>query len=186
MARHPAPTEAEAMEVTDWFAPRRLIVVTLFMVLGLLAIFIEAAPLGLAADAYPSPDLLFCVVAFWASRRPEVAALLAVFALGVARDLITDAPVGAGALSLVVAAEFLKALSNGLARRSFATEYLLIAMLAGIVLLAQWLVVLVLLAHPPYLLDLAHQWLGTVAVYPLVVLVFRWLFRIRWRKPAAG
>ena len=174
------------MEVTQWFAPRRLIAITMFVALGLAGVFVEAAPLGLAADAYPSPDLLFCVVAYWSIRRPEVAVLLAVFALGLARDLLTDTPAGAGVLTLVLAAEFLKALSNGLARRSFATEFLLVAMVAGIVIMAQWLIVLILLAHPPYLLDLAHQWLGTMAVYPLVVLVFRWLFRIRRRKPATG
>lgn len=171
------------MDSAQWFAPQRLILICLFMVVGLLAVFVEAAPLGLSADAYPSPDLLFCAVAFWSTRRPEVAALLAIFALGVMRDLVTDAPVGAGVLSLVLASEFLKAVSNGLARRGFATEYLLVSMVAGFVILAQWLIVLVLLAHPPYLIDLFYQWLATVAAYPLVVLVFRWMFRIRWRKP---
>jgi len=173
------------MDTAQLFTPQRLILIALFMIIGLAAIFIEAAPLGLSADAYPSPDLLFCAVAFWSTRRPDVAALLAVFALGVARDLMTDAPVGAGVLTLVLASEFLKAVSNGLARRSLLTEYLLIAMVAGLVVLAQWLIVLVLLAHPPYLIDLFYQWLATVAVYPLVVLVFRWMFRIRWRKPVA-
>ena len=172
------------MDTTQFFTPQRLILVTIFVVLGLAAIFVEAAPLGLSADAYPSPDLLFCVVAFWSTRRPDVAVLLAIFLLGVTRDLMTDAPVGAGVLTLVVASEFLKALSNGLARRSFVTEYLVIAMVSGLVVLAQWLIVLVLLAHPPYLIDLFYQWLATIAVYPLVVLVFRWMFRIRWRKPA--
>ncbi len=172
------------MDLALWFSPPRLLRIALMLGLGLIAIFIEAAPLGLSADAYPSPDLLFCVVAYWSIRRPEAAVLVAVFALGLARDLMTDAPVGAGVLSLVFASEFLKALGHGLSRRSFATEWLLLAAVLALVIMAQWLIVLILLAHPPYLTDLAHQWLATMALYPVLALVFRWLFRIGWRKGA--
>jgi rod shape-determining protein MreD len=176
------------MDPSLWFSPSRLIRVALLLALGLAAIFVEAAPLGLAADAYPSPDILFCVVAYWSIRRPEAAVLIAVFALGLARDLMTDAPVGAGVLSLVFASEFLKALGHGLSRRSFATEWLLLATVLALVIAAQWLIVLILLVHPPYLTDLAHQWLATMVLYPVLALVFRWLFRIGWRKgePAQG
>ncbi len=176
------------MDLTLWFSPARLIRIALLLVLGLAAIFVEAAPLGLSPDAYPSPDILFCVVAYWSIRRPGSTALIAVFALGLARDLMTDAPVGAGVLTLVFAAEFLKVLSQGLSRRSFATEWLLLAAVLALVIMAQWLVVLILLVHPPYLTDLAYQWLATMALYPVLALVFRWLFRIGWRDggPARG
>ncbi len=170
------------MDLALWFSPPRLIRIVLLLALGLVAIFVEAAPLGLSADAYPSPDILFCVVAYWSTRRPEAAALIAVFALGLARDLMTDAPVGAGVLTLVFASEFLKALGHGLARRSFATEWLLLATVFALVIMAQWLIVLILLAHPPYLTDLAYQWLATMALYPALALVLRWLFRIGWPK----
>ena len=172
------------MDLALWFSPPRLIRIALMLALGVLAIFVEAAPLGLSANAYPSPDILFCVVAYWSTRRPEAAALIAVFALGLARDLMTDAPVGAGVLTLVFASEFLKALGHGLSRRSFATEWLLLATVLALVIMAQWLIVLILLAHPPYLTDLAYQWLATMALYPALALVFRWLFRVGWRKAA--
>jgi rod shape-determining protein MreD len=175
------------MDLGLWFSPPRLIRIALMLALGLAAIFTEAAPLGLSADAYPSPDILFCVVAYWSIRRPEAAVLVAVFALGLVRDLMTDAPVGAGVLTLVLASEFLKALSQGLSRRSFATEWLLLASVLALVLATQWLVVLVLLAQPPYLVDLGYQWLATMALYPALALVLRWLFRIgRPKTQAAG
>jgi rod shape-determining protein MreD len=174
------------MDQALWFSPFRLIRTALMLALGLIAIFIEAAPLGLSADAFPSPDILFCVVAYWSTRRPGAAALLAIFALGLARDLLTDAPVGAGALALVLASEFLKTLGSGLSRRSFATEWLLLATVLAVVLIAQWLLVLILLAHPPYLIDLAYQWLATMALYPALAVVFRWLFHIGWAKLATA
>ena len=169
------------MDLTQVFSPSRLLRIAVMLVLGLIAIFIEAAPLGLSADAYPSPDILFCIVAYWSTRRPGTAVLVAVFTLGLARDLMTDAPVGAGVLTLVFASEFLKKLSQGLSRRGFATEWLLLATVLALVMLTQWLIVLILLAHPPYLTDLGYQWLATMALYPVLALVFRWLFRIRWR-----
>lgn len=170
-----------------WFSPARLARTALLLALGLAAVFVEAAPLGLSADAFPSPDLLFIVVAYWSTRRPGAAPLLAIFALGLARDLLTDAPVGAGVLTLVFASEFLKTLGAGLSRRGFATEWLLLASVFAMVLLAQWLVVLILLAHPPYLIDLAYQWLLTMALYPVLAAVFRWLFRVGWRRiPVTG
>lgn len=170
------------MERPNWFSVPRLFVIALLLALGMISVFIEAAPLGLAADAYPSPDLLFCVVAYWSTRRPEATALLAVFALALTRDLLTDVPVGAGALTLVLASEFLKSVAAGLSRRGFATEWLLLASLLALTLAAQWLVVLILLAQPPYLLDLGYQWLTTMALYPVLALIFHWLFRVRWRK----
>lgn len=171
------------MGFTSWLSLSRLTRIALMLLLGLIAISVEAAPLGLSADAYPSPDILFCVVAYWSIRRPEAAVLIAVFVLGLTRDLLTDAPVGAGVLTLVFASEFLKTLSQGLSRHSFATEWLLLGTVLALVILTQWLIVLILLAHPPYLIDLGYQWLATMVLYPLLALIFRWLFRIRRRKP---
>ena len=115
-------------------------------------------------------------------RRPEAATLLAVFALGLARDLLTDTPVGIGALTLVAASEYLRLLSPVVARRGFAAEWAVAALFLALVLALQWLSVLLLLAHPPYLTDLGLQWMGSVALYPLLALVLRGLFRIGGRK----
>jgi len=173
------------MDSSPWLNPARLIRITLLLALGLGAVAVEAAPLGLAADAWPSPDLLFCVVAYWSTRRPGSTPLPAVFALGLASDLLTDVPAGAGLLTLVLASEFLKTIGPALARRNFATEWAMVALVLAVMALAQWLIVLVLLAHPPYLTDLGAQWLTTVALYPALALMFRWLFGVGWRKPAA-
>jgi rod shape-determining protein MreD len=170
------------MDNSAWFTPARLTRCTFLAMLGLAAIFVEAAPLGLRPDAYPSPDILFCFIAYWSIRRPRSAPLLLVWFLGLARDLLTDLPVGAGALGLVLASEFLKSLGSGLSRRSFVTEWLLIATLLLLLLAGQWLIVVILFVHPPYLLDLAHHWVVTVALYPVLALILRWLFRIGWRR----
>lgn len=174
------------MQLSAWLSPARLANVAFVLALGFVAISVEAAPLGLRADTWPSPDLLFCIVAYWALRRPEAVPVIAVFAAGLARDLLTDTPAGAGALTLVLAAEALKAAGRPLARRGVGTEWLAVAGAFAAVLLVQWLMVLLVLAHPPYLLELGQQWVVTLALYPLLATVFRWLFGIRRRKFEEG
>lgn len=174
------------MELPSWLFPARIVNVAFVLGLSFLAVSIESAPLGLHADAWPSPDLVFCIVAYWSLRRPDAVPLIAVFALGLGRDLLTDAPVGGGALSLVFASETLKATARPLARRGIATEWLAVAGAFAAVLIAQWLMVLLVLAHPPYLVDLGRQWLITLALYPLLAGVFRWLFQIRRPRAEGG
>ena len=174
------------MELPAWLSPARLAHAAFVLALGFVAVSVEAAPLGFAADAWPSPDLLFCIVAYWSLRRPEAVPLILVFAAGLARDLLTDAPVGAGALALVLAAEGLKAAGPLLTHRGFGAEWLAVAGAFAAVELAQWLMVLLVLAHPPYLVELGQQWLITVAVYPLLAAVFRWLFQVRRAKAGEG
>lgn len=155
----------------------------LLLTLGLLAIFAEAAPLGHAAGARPSPDLLFLVIAYFSIRRPGTALVLAVFALGLARDLLTDTPVGIAALALVGASEALKSLAPSLRRASFMAEVLAIAVALAGTLVVQWLAVVLTFLPPPPLIVLIQQWGITVAIYPVLALVLRWMFRIGWRKP---
>jgi len=169
--------------MAGWIDIPRLFGIALMLAMGMAALFLEAAPLGLAADAQPSPDLVFLVVAYWSTRRPETAALLAVFALGLARDLLTDTPAGIGVLSLVLASEYLKTIGPVLARWRFVAEWFVVAVALALTLALQWLTVLVLLAHPPYLSDLGVLWLASVTLYPVLALVLRWLFRIGWHKP---
>lgn len=163
-------------------ATNRLLRLVLLLVLGLLAIYGEAAPIGQAADAWPSPDMLFLVVAFFSVRRPGTALLLWVFLLGLARDLLTDTPVGIGALSLVAASEALKSLHLSLRRGSFPAELLAVAAALAGMLAVQWLVVVTTLLPAPPLGVMLKQWALTVALYPVLALVLRWLFRVGWRR----
>ncbi len=160
--------------------------VGLMLVVGVLAIYIEAAPLGIGPTAPPSPDLLLCVVVYWAANRPGSTPLLAVFALGLARDLMTDAPVGGGALALVLAAEAVKTLWQRRARAGFLVEWLVLAAAAFGTAAMMWLLVLLTLAQPPYLAVVFHQCLYTIMVYPLMAAAIRWGLRVSRRRAEAA
>jgi rod shape-determining protein MreD len=163
----------------------RLWRIALMLALGVLAVYIEAAPLGVGPAAPPSPDLLLCVIVYWAAHRPGSTPLLAVFALGLMRDLLTDAPAGAGALALVLAAEAVKEMRGRLARGSFLVEWLALAGAALGTSALMWLLVLVTFAEPPDLLALVHQSLYTVMVYPPLAFAFRYGLRVSRRAEPA-
>ncbi len=171
------------MTLREQFEPARLMRVMLMMVLGLLAIFIEAAPLGFSPTARPSPDLLLGVVAFWSIRRPGSTPILAVFTLGLLRDLLTDVPVGAGALSLVLVSEVLRMRRRRLELAPFLIEWFWVSAAALLSTALVFVLVVLMLVQPPYLMDLLHQVIFTAMAYPPLVLVFRWVLRIGWRRP---
>ena len=165
------------------FGIQRIARLSLFVLFGLLAIFAEAAPVGHPSGGLPSPDLLFLVVAFFSVRRPGTVLMVLVFGLGLIRDLLTDAPVGAGALALLAASEGLRTLSPSLRTAPLAAELLAVSVALAATLAVQWLLVVLTFLQPPAPVVLVRQWALTVALYPVVALVLRWMFRIGWRRP---
>ena len=167
--------------VFEGFDLYRLLRTLVFATLGLLAIYIEAAPLGLGADALPSPDLLLCVVVYWSIRRPGSTPLALVFGLGLCRDLLTDAPLGAGTLALVLISQILVERRIWLSHQPAVMEWLVFSLAAIGNLAIQWGLLVITLGQPPYLSQIALVAAGTIVSYPVVALIFRWLLRIRWR-----
>lgn len=170
------------MNLSEVFDPSRMFRILVMATLSMIAIFAEAAPLGLGPTAPPSPDLLLCVLVYWSVRRPGSTPLIAVFILGLMRDFITDVPLGAGALTLVIVTEILKSQRRLLARSNFMIEWLALIIAALGATALQWLLVVLTFMQPPYLMDLLHQCLYTAMLYPLIVVIFRWVFRITWRR----
>lgn len=146
---------------------------------GWLAILLELAPINEAAGALPSPDILFCVVAFLVMRRPGSAPGVLILTLGLARDLLGGGPVGLGALTLLAAAETLRYLAEPLRRRSRIYEFLAIALLAAAIAIAHVIVLTMALAAVPPLDVLAMRLVMTVGTYFLVFFLFRQILRIR-------
>lgn len=174
------------MTLLDQFSPSRLLQMALLSILGLLAIFLEALPLGLSAQSHPSPDLLLCVVAYWSIRRPGSAPALLIFVLGLARDLLTDVPVGAGVLSLLLVSEVLKLRRRRFARSNFAFEWISVTLAAVASAALHWFLVALTLAQPPYLVDVLNQSIYTMMAYPLLALFFRWGLQISWKRAGAA
>lgn len=174
------------MTPAEYLEPRRLFRMVLVTILSIVAIYAETAPLGLGPNAPPSPDLLLCVMIYWSIRRPGSVPMILIFALGLMRDLLTDVPVGAGALSLVLVTEAFKTWRRYLARSNFLVEWMAAGAAALLGTAFVWLLVMLTLAQPPYVMSVLHQCLYTAMIYPVFVLVLRWGLGIGWRRVEAA
>lgn len=112
--------------------------------------------------------------------------MLLVYALGLLRDLLTDLPVGLGALALVLAAEALKARAPALSRQPFLIEWAWVAGMAAAMSATLWLAVTMSFAQPPYASLLLQQYAATLMVYPVLSMALRWLLRVRDRPRDRG
>ncbi|MEM1278109.1 MAG: rod shape-determining protein MreD [Pseudomonadota bacterium] len=149
-----------------------------FVGLGFVAVSIEIAPVGLTASALPSPDLLFCLTAYCALRRPEAVPLLLVFAIGLMRDLLTDGPPGIGALILTLSALFLTESRTWFLNRPLLIEWLAISLIFALGLALHWVLVVASFAPAPLIAGLAWLVLATAAAYLPVALLLRLVLRI--------
>ncbi|MGB0412271.1 MAG: hypothetical protein ACPGFA_11830 [Pikeienuella sp.] len=146
---------------------------------GWVAILLELAPLNKAAGALPSPDILFCVVAFLVMRRPGGAPGILILGLGLARDLLSGGPVGLGALALLATAEALRVMAEPLRRRARGYEFAAVAVLALGATVAKIIILTATLAALPPLDLLGMRLLMTVGTYFIVFFLFRQILRIR-------
>ncbi len=162
-------------EAAGW---RRAAAMAALFLGALVSLALQLAPLGLHAGARVSPDLVWCVVAYVALRRPDAAHPLLVFGVGLLQDMLATGPFGAGMLTLLLTSEFLRAQSRWLKRRPILIEWLVVAMAALAAIFVQWLMMTVSFGDPPALGELAPRLGLTVLAFPFVAAGYRYLLRI--------
>lgn len=143
-----------------------------FVALGWFAAAMELAPAGGGAARLPAPDLLFCVAAAFAARRPEAAPAALVFGLGLARDALAGGPLGLGAVALLLSVEGVRRMADG-RRRRFLRDWGVVAGWAAAGLALQWLGLALTLAPRPPVGELALRLAATAAVWPAAWLAAR-------------
>lgn len=143
------------------------------------ALLAQMTPLGLSPEAWPTPDLVFCVLAVAAIARPDALPVPAAFGFALVADFVTGGPVGAGALALFLSLETLKLWSRLQDRPSRLRDLAALAAAAAASLLLPWLMMRLTFAGAPPLGALGLRWLATMAAAPLVAGAMRYGLRIR-------
>ncbi|MEM7270020.1 MAG: rod shape-determining protein MreD [Pseudomonadota bacterium] len=165
-------------------SPTRWLNGLVLIAFGWLAVLLELAPLNEEAGALPAPDLLFCVCAYFALRRPTGTPAVLVGLMGLVRDLISGGPVGLGALTLLAGVETVRSVSETIRRRGLAAELLMIA-IASVGMIALNVLALVVTFSPiPDIMQLVLRAAGTLGAYVLIYLFMRFIMRVRddaWR-----
>lgn len=145
---------------------------------------IPGAGMGFSLGALPTPDFLLCLTLAWVVRRPDMLPAPIIVAYFFIEDILLLRPPGLWALIVLMGSEFLRNRTERLRGYAFWLEFLLVVGLMLAMFLAnRAMLAIVMMPQAPLGLSFV-QFLGTVAVYPVVVAVSHFIFGLR--KPATG
>lgn len=153
-----------------------------FLALGLL--LVRLLPLGHDVGGWPGPDLLLCLMLAWVTQRPDHLPIGLIAVVVLAEDMVLMRPPGLWTALVILATEFLRARSALTRELGFAAEWLLIAGVMVIMLLAYRFVFLITFLEQPGFGFAFAQTIGSILCYPVIVVMLRFAFNLR--KPAAG
>ena len=155
-----------------------------FVLLCLILMAQRLLPLGLAETGLPGPDLLLALTFAWLLRQPAVVPLGLIVAVFLLADFLFQRPPGLWTALAVVASESLRRRRLQMTEFPFLVEWSAIVGAVTFMVLAERVVLWLLLTDPPPLgLSLTHG-IVTVAIYPLVVAVSKFVFGLRKLGPA--
>ncbi|CUX81057.1 MAG: rod shape-determining protein MreD [Roseibaca calidilacus] len=144
----------------------------------------EPGATGISWDGWPAPDLMLALILAWVVRRPDMLPAPVIAGYVFVEDILMMRPPGLWALIVLGMTEFLRKRNQTLRGLSFWLEYALIsALMLGMFLFNRMVLGIVMVPQAPLGLSLA-QFIGTVAIYPLVAAALH--FGLSLRKPATG
>jgi rod shape-determining protein MreD len=133
----------------------------------LLCIF-ATLPIGLPHWGALAPPLMLAAVYYWALARPDLMPPAVAFMLGIFQDLLTGAPIGSGALIMVLTQWIMRGQQRFLANRPFLLMWAGFLPLAAMATALEWLVYAAFSFHAvPITGGLARMVLGFV-LFPVV------------------
>jgi rod shape-determining protein MreD len=155
----------------------------IYLALGLLVIAYKLMPLGLGESGIPAPDILLALTLAWLMRQPAVVPMGAIILLFLLADFLFQRPPGLWTLLVLVTSESLRRRRAHMTEFPFLVEWgaFAAAVFALLILnrVALWLLVV---DQTTLGLTLAHG-IVTVAVYPIVVAVSKFVFGLRKLGP---
>jgi len=156
----------------------------LFLALCLLLITFKLLPLGLNDRGLPGPDILLALTLAWVLRQPAVVPIASILIVFLLADFLFQRPPGLWTLLVLVTAESLRRRRLTMTEFPFLLEWsaFAAAVMAMVVLnrVALWLLMVDL---DPLGLSLAHG-IVTALIYPVVVIVSKYVFGLRKIGPA--
>ncbi len=138
----------------------------ILILLAAIALIAGLVPLGVAAGAWPGPDLVYVLLVAWTLRRPGGLDLLTLMALSLLADLVRGGPLGLSTLALIGIREFLLRAGEDLRRGPFPVEWAVVTVLFAALIVLQCVGLWLAFSPRPPLWMLAVHVLLTGLAYP--------------------
>lgn len=170
--------------MADFWRQTHWVFRALFLALALFFLFIRLLPLSHAPGALPGPDLLLCLILAWIVRRPDFLPMPLILGVILIEDLLLMRPPGLWTAIVVLATEFLRSRIALTRELNFVVEWALVSgLMLGMMLAYRLALGLAFVPQAPFGYAIV-QVLWSIALYPLVVGLSRFIFDLR--KPAMG
>ena len=150
----------------------RLAKATTPTVLGVIGVLLATLPLRLFEGVAPTPLLPLVVVYFWSIYGPNYLSAPSVFAIGLLQDLLSGGPIGLWPTIYLVAQFAVLSQRSYFQGRDQQVVWLGFAIVGVAAAAMQWLVMSVISGALLPLTQLAVQMLATIAVFPLISILF--------------
>lgn len=134
--------------------------------LTVLFILLSMLPSHVPGMVRIGPMLPLAAVYYWSVHRPDLMGAGMVFAIGLLDDLLNGAPLGTGALTLLLLHGIVSAQIRFISGRSFGVTWLVFMVLGAIAVFLKWLAVSLVHGALVAGLDVFYSYLMTVALYP--------------------
>lgn len=145
--------------------------------LGLVGVFILAAPIRLFEGHIPTPIIPLVVVFFWSIYSPDALPAPGIFAIGLLQDFLTGSPLGLWAF-VYLATQFIVSSQRsyflGREQKVVWLGFTFASVAAGLVL---WMLMNLLIGAILPVRALVFQLFATVMIYPAFGFAFRQLHR---------
>jgi rod shape-determining protein MreD len=156
----------------------------LFIVLCLAVMTFKLLPLGLGDTGLPGPDVLLALTLAWLLRQPAVVPVLSIVAVFLLADFLLQRPPGLWTLLVIVFSESLRRRRLTMTEFPFLVEWSAFAgAVFSMIILNRFVLWVLMVDLDPLGLTLTHA-IVTTMIYPLVVVVSKFLFGLRKIGPA--
>ena len=156
----------------------------LLVLCWMLLLFMRLLPVSGIASGWPGADLGLCLLFAWVLRRPDQIPALLLVLLVLCEDVLLLRPLGLWTLFVRLGTEAARQREVRWRDQPFVVEWLRVSILIGGMMLGFRVMQMLFLLPVPVLWQVTLQFIATVAAYPIVVLLARWLVGLRSVTPA--
>ncbi|WP_207099999.1 rod shape-determining protein MreD [Paracoccus shandongensis] len=163
---------------------RQLLIGTaLFCTAMAVLLFLRLLPLSAGTARLPGPDLGLCLALAWVLRRPDQLAAPVIALVFAVQDILLFHPLGLWPAMVVLGTEAARLREGRWRDGPFMVEWLRIAILIGVMMLAYRFMQVLFMMPVPALGQVILHYIATTAAYPPVVLAARALVGLRRITP---
>lgn len=147
----------------------------LYVGLGICVIFFRILPLETGTPGLPGPDIILCVTLAWVLRQPAAVPIVLIAVVFLLADILLQRPMGLWTLLALLAAEALYNRRATLTEAPFLVEMTIVAGVIPMMVVAERVILWLLMTDQPSLGLVLMEGLATIVIYPIVVVVSKFL-----------